>query len=312
MSQQPAVSIIMPAYNAQSTISASIQSVRAQTLKNWELIIVDDGSQDETAATACEIARQDDRICVIQRTNQGPSVARNVGADLARANVIAFLDADDLWAADRLTGMLIKFRDEPGAGVLFSRTRFIDAETLEPGTLTPFADQLSASDIMSENALCSTSNIVCLRRVFEETGGFTPGLNYAEDQDWLLRVALEGKWSIKGVDEEWFFYRSARESQSADLDAMRRGWFRMIEAAKKDFPEKAERAVKRALGPIHRQLARRALRMGQSSRAFEYLMIALRRDPLLLLRQPKRTGLTLIGTVLSFIPHPKLKELVAR
>ena len=165
---------------------------------------------------------------------------------------------------------------------------------------------------MSENALCSTSNIVCLKRVFEDTGGFTPDLNYAEDQDWLLRVALEGKWQIMGVDEEWFFYRSARESQSADLDAMRRGWFRMVEAAKIDFPEKTDRAIKRAFGPIHRQLARRALRMGQSSQALFYLMIALRRDPLLLLRHPKRTGLTLIGTLLSFIPHSKLKELVAR
>lgn len=312
MSQQPAVSIIMPAYNAQATIAASIQSVQAQTLKNWELIIVDDGSDDQTAEIASVIAQQDSRICVVQRPNRGPSIARNTGVDLAQAHVIAFLDADDLWAAERLTGMLIKFRDEPGAGVLFSRTRFIDADTLEPGTLTPFAQQLSASDIMSENALCSTSNIVCLKRVFEDTGGFTPGLNYAEDQDWLLRVALEGKWQIMGVDEEWFFYRSARESQSADLDAMRRGWFRMVEAAKIDFPEKTDRAIKRAFGPIHRQLARRALRMGQSSQALFYLMIALRRDPLLLLRQPKRTGLTLIGTLLSFIPHSKLKELVAR
>lgn len=312
MSQQPAVSIIMPAYNAQATIAASIQSVQAQTLKNWELIIVDDGSDDQTAQIASAIAQQDSRICIVQRPNRGPSIARNTGVDLARAHVIAFLDADDLWAAERLTGMLIKFRDEPGAGVLFSRTRFVDADTLEPGTLTPFSEQLSASDIMSENALCSTSNIVCLKRVFEDTGGFTPGLNYAEDQDWLLRVALEGKWQIMGVDEEWFFYRSARESQSADLDAMRRGWFRMVEAAKIDFPEKTERAIKRAFGPIHRQLARRALRMGQSSQALFYLMIALRRDPLLLLRQPKRTGLTLIGTLLSFIPHPKLKELVVR
>ena len=179
MSQQPAVSIIMPAYNAQATIAVSIQSVQAQTLKNWELIIVDDGSDDQTAEIASAIAQQDSRICVIQRPNRGPSIARNTGVDLAQAHVIAFLDADDLWAAERLTGMLIKFRDEPGAGVLFSRTRFVDANTLEPGTLTPFSQQLRASDIMSENALCSTSNIVCLKRVFEESGGLTPVLNYA-------------------------------------------------------------------------------------------------------------------------------------
>ncbi|MEL6956941.1 MAG: glycosyltransferase family 2 protein, partial [Pseudomonadota bacterium] len=163
-----------------------------------------------------------------------------------------------------------------------------------------------------ENAVCSTSNIVCRRAVFEETGGFADGLNHAEDQDWLLRVALQGRWQIRGIDAEWFFYRSSEASQSADLEAMRRGWAEMVSRAKQAFPEAAELAARRAHGPIHRQLARRALRMGQPAAAFRYLWIALSRDPLLLARQPKRTLLTLAGACLSLIPHPKLKELVAQ
>lgn len=231
MSQYPAVSIIMPAYNAAATIVASVQSVQAQTLKNWELIIVDDGSSDDTAEVALSLAKDDNRICVIQRCNRGPSAARNAGADLARGYVLAFLDADDFWAADRLSGMLKAFRDLPNAGVLFSRTRFLDAETLQPGTLTRYHDRLTASDLMAENALCSTSNIICFRSVFIESGGFKAGLHHAEDQDWLLRIALEDRWEIRGIDEEWFFYRSAPDSQSADLEAMRAGWHRMVETA---------------------------------------------------------------------------------
>jgi len=312
MSAQPAVSIIMPAYRAAQTLADSVRSVQDQTLPDWELIIVDDGSPDETASLASALAHKDERIRVIQQANAGPSAARNHGVRAAKSDVLAFLDADDFWAPERMDGMMAELVSNPRAGVLFSRTRFVDADTLKPGTLTPHNAFLTAADIMAENAVCSTSNIVCRRAVFEQTGGFADGLNHAEDQDWLLRVALQGRWQIRGIDAEWFFYRSSEASQSADLDAMRRGWAEMVARAKQDFPGAAKNAARRAHGPIHRQLARRALRMGQPVAAFSYLWIALSRDPLLLARQPKRTLLTLAGACLSLIPHPKLKELVAQ
>lgn len=312
MTSIPTVSIIMPAFNAASTIGESIESVKAQSLKDWELIIVDDGSSDRTAAVAQAYARADARICVIERCNRGPSVARNAGAELARGDVLAFLDADDLWAPERLHGLCVKLADTPRAGIVFSRTRFVDAVTGRSGTLTPFRASLSASDIMAENALCSTSNIVCRRRVFLDSGGFRAGLNFAEDQDWLLRIALEDAWQIVGVDEEWFFYRSDPNSQSGDLEAMRRGWFRLVETACREYPKNAPAIVRQAYGPIHRQLARRALRSRQPQSAIRYLFAGVRRDPALFIREPKRTILTLVGTLLFFIPIPKLKELVAR
>ncbi len=312
MTCMPAISVIMPAYNASQTIAASIESLKSQTLQNWELIVVDDGSSDDTSQIALALAQQDPRICVVQRPNSGPSIARNRGVDLARADVLAFLDADDFWAPERLLGMLSKFDQEPSLGVAFSRTRFIDAKTLKPGTLTPHIPLLTSADIMAENAVCSTSNIVCRKSVFMATGGFTAGLDYAEDQDWLLRVALEGNCEIAGVDAEWFFYRSSDDSQSANLQAMRNGWFQMVAAACLEYPEVAPAAACRAYGVSHRQLARRALRMGRPKTALHLLMSALRRDPGLLFRQPKRTGFTLVGALLSFIPNTKIKELVAK
>lgn len=312
MTLTPTVSIIMPAYNASATLAASVKSAQAQTLENWELIIIDDGSEDDTAEVALWLARSDPRICVLQRPNRGPSAARNAGASIARADILAFLDADDFWAPQRLAGMVKAFRILPKAGVLFSRTRFIDGETLKPGTLTPHHPYLGPTELMSENALCSTSNIVCRNDTFQAMGGFTAGLNYAEDQDWLLRVALDGKWHIIGLDHEWFFYRSAEQSQSADLNAMRDGWLRMVGRACLEFPEIAPTAARRAYGPIHRQLARRALRMAKPRLALNYLRLALQHDPMMLVRQPKRTGLTLFGSLLSLIPNQALKELVAR
>lgn len=312
MTRHPTVSIIMPAYCARDTIADSIRSVQAQTLSYWELIIIDDGSPDDTAQVAKGMADTDPRICVVQRCNRGPSIARNSGIDLARGPILAFLDADDSWAPERLAGMVDAFAQNPRAGVLFSRTRFVDAETLKPGTLTPFIATLSATDIACENALCSTSNIVCRSAVLDEIGGFRPGLNYAEDQDWLFRVALSGHWDIQGINEEWFFYRSSAGSQSGDLEAMRLGWSQMIEAAPEIHRDNAIKAASQAYGPIHRQLARRALRMGRPGAAANYLWMALRRDPMLLLREPKRTFLTIAGAALSFIPSSTLRELVAQ
>lgn len=312
MIPSPVISVIMPAYNASETIVASIRSLQAQSLQSWELIIIDDGSTDNTAERAQKIAAEDNRICLIQRPNSGPSIARNRGVELAKSDLIAFLDADDFWAPERLLGMLALFNSDPSVGVAFSRTRFIDAQTLKPGTLTPFIANLSASDLIAENAVCSTSNIICRKSVFTASGGFTPGLDYAEDQDWLLRITLSNTCRIVGVDAEWFFYRSSPESQSADLEAMRNGWFQMVGAACIDFPETTPSAARRAYGPYHRQLARRAIRMGDAAAGLKYILHALRHDPLLILRQPLRTSLTLVGSLLNFIPNAKIKELVAR
>ena len=312
MTPKPTVSIIMPAYNASATLTASVRSAQAQSLQDWELIIVDDGSTDDTAEVARWLARSDPRICVLQRSNQGPSAARNCAASVARADILAFLDADDFWAPERLSTMVKAFRVLPKAGVLFSRTRFVDTDTLKPGTLTPHRSRLRPADLMSENALCSTSNIVCRNDTFQATGGFTTGLNYAEDQDWLLRVALDNRWHIVGLDQELFFYRSSGQSQSADLNAMRDGWLRMVGRACLNFPDTAPAAARRAYGPIHRQLARRALRMARPRLALNYMTLALQHDPMMLVRQPRRTGLTLAGALLSLIPNQALKELVAR
>ncbi|MCI4643608.1 MAG: glycosyltransferase [Hyphomonadaceae bacterium] len=302
----------MPAYRAVSTLRQSVESVRAQTLADWELIIIDDGSPDETAACATQLAQEDSRIRVIRQRNAGPSAARNRGVRLARGDILAFLDADDLWSPERLAGMVAFLRAHPATGVAFSRTRFFDANTGASGTLTPHVAMLSAADLLAENKVCSTSNLVCRAQVFRQCGGFEHGLHFAEDQDWLVRVALDGRWQIQGVDAEWFFYRSSPDSLSADLGAMRRGWGELVKRASATHPLAAERAARAAYGPFHRYLARRALRLRQPLRALSLLSTALRRDPGLILREPKRTLFTVLGACIALAPVPALKELVAK
>ena len=101
--EKPLVSVIMPAYNSEKYIGKSIESVLAQDYEKFELIIVDDGSQDGTKRIAEQYAKSDVRIKLLEQANQGVSVARNKGLDTATGEYVAFLDSDDLWDADNLS-----------------------------------------------------------------------------------------------------------------------------------------------------------------------------------------------------------------
>ena len=133
MSYHPSVSVVMPTYNAAETLYASVLSVQAQTCRAWELILVDDGSTDGTLEVARELEAKDHRIRVVSQANAGPAAARNTGIALARARIIAFLDADDLWHRHRLAACLHHFGTNPQAGIVFTRVNFV-----EPGGLSQF------------------------------------------------------------------------------------------------------------------------------------------------------------------------------
>lgn len=114
MASQELVSIIMPTYKCGRFIAESIKSVQAQTYKNWELIIVDDCSNDGTVATVSELKKEDDRISLYQNsTNSGAAVTRNIALRNAKGRWIAFLDSDDLWEPSKLEKQ-IKFMEENG------------------------------------------------------------------------------------------------------------------------------------------------------------------------------------------------------
>lgn len=104
--QYDIVSIIMPCYNGEKYIEETIGSVLAQTYKNWELIVIDDGSKDASAQIVKELAKKDSRIKLLQQSNAGSAAARNNGIRNAKGRYIALLDSDDLWHCNFLSEQL--------------------------------------------------------------------------------------------------------------------------------------------------------------------------------------------------------------
>src|ERR1700749_83796 len=103
---QDLVSVIMPAYNSGRYLAESVRSVQAQTFGGWELVVVDDGSTDDTGEVARRLAEADARVRYVRRPNGGQAAARNTGLAEARGRLVAFLDADDLWLPEKLEAQM--------------------------------------------------------------------------------------------------------------------------------------------------------------------------------------------------------------
>ena len=193
----PLVSVVIPAYNHEHLISATLESVFSQTLADFELIVVDDGSQDQTAAVVASF--KDDRLKLVRQENRGTAAAVNRGLELSRGSYIAILNSDDIFLPKRLALLLSLLREKPEAMLAFSRVSLIDAEgnpfaAGEPETLwlkEAEADYHKSGDLLlsllRDNFLCTSSNFFFRRCLLAEIGYFRD-LRYVNDLDFLLRA----------------------------------------------------------------------------------------------------------------------------
>ena len=130
----PLVSVIIPTYNANNYIETTLNSVRSQTYKNIEVIVIDDGSQDQTAEIVRSVAQQDGRIILLQQPNSGVAAARNFGIQKAQGELIAPIDADDIWYPENLEKQLQYFlQAEPSVGLVYGWSVDIDKSGLPTG-----------------------------------------------------------------------------------------------------------------------------------------------------------------------------------
>jgi len=182
----PLISIIIPCYNHSRFLRDSIVSARAQTYRPVEVIVVDDGSTDNTSQIAADYP---DVRCLRQR-NQGPSAARNTGLQASRGRYVVFLDADDRLLPTALEVGLGSLKDHPSCAFVFGHCRLIGEDGSDlPTRNQPYIEKEHYLALLGENFIWTPGSVIYRRETFNTVGGFDPAVNAAADYELYLRIA---------------------------------------------------------------------------------------------------------------------------
>ena len=205
----PLVTVITPAYNVGKYVSEAIDSVTGQTFQDFEYLVIDDGSGDDTAAIAAEHARRDRRIRLIRAAHRGHSAARNTGLSEASGRYIAFLDGDDRWHPKFLDRQVALLESLPSTvGGVFCRSRVI----LENGTFAFLQWQRAGGYdfdrfLIKNNPSRNGSSLLLRKSCFDEVGVFDEDLPSAADLDMWLRIADKSQspvlWGSRHFLVDW-------------------------------------------------------------------------------------------------------------
>lgn len=231
-SSLPEVSVVMAARDAERTLRESVESLLAQTYPQWELIIVDDGSSDDTATVAQRLCAQDGRIRYLFQEHAGASQARNRGLTQARGEWLLFLDSDDTVAPEYLEVMLAAAREQIADVVVCGYARIVGPD----GAAFECPRQPISRDGCAEVAAKAHFPLhaaIARREVIERVGGFEPSLEACEDWDLWLKVAGHGA-AFATVPRCLALYRNSPQSLSKSFEKMMRGAHEVLGRQKRE------------------------------------------------------------------------------
>jgi glycosyltransferase involved in cell wall biosynthesis len=224
------VSVVVPLYNHAAYIGAAIASILAQGSVVQEVIVIDDGSTDDSAAVMAELARQDRRILFERQANQGAHAALNAGLARCTGDMLTILNSDDCYRPGRLAVLAAALDADPGAGIAASGLDFMDGQgkpIANPWYQEALAFHQAGADLavalLNGNFLMTTSNIMLRRAAWDAVGPFA-ALRYVHDLDWLLRALALGQRIVR-LDQDLLRYRiHGANTISEDHGAVRAEW----------------------------------------------------------------------------------------
>ena len=260
---KPRVSIVLPVYNAERTLAATLDSVWAQTFGDFELLVVNDGSTDGTGALLA--GQSDPRLQVIDGRHGGASASRNRGVAQARGELVAFLDGDDLWTADKLARQVAALAATPEAALVYSWTDLID----ESGRVIQRGSHVVANGrvyplLASRNFLDCGSTPLVRRSALLAAGPFDESLQGGEDWDIWLRLAAEHAFVC--VPAVQVHYRVHGSSAVSKVEQQVRDVRIVIARAVARLPASAEREriERTATANLYKYVAVRLARTGST------------------------------------------------
>ncbi|MEM7726657.1 MAG: glycosyltransferase [Cyanobacteria bacterium P01_A01_bin.45] len=231
ISNNPIISVIIPAFNSEKTIKKTINSVLKQSFKNWELIIIDDDSEDSTVDIISQF--NDNRIKLFSYEHGGGNISRNRGFSHANGEFVSFLDSDDIWTSDKLFKQLKALQKNPDAAVVYSWTNYIDENDnfLVSGTHNSFNGDVY-EELLISNFLENGSNPLIRRTAFIDVNGFDESLKAGQDWDMWLRLAA--KYNFVAVESTQILYRVNSNSVSSNLARQEKACLQVLKKAYKN------------------------------------------------------------------------------
>src|SRR5688572_7246314 len=259
----PTVSVIIPAYNYGRYLESSVKSALAQTYPISEIIVVDDGSTDETESVVSGFG---DQVRYIRLDHTGVSAARNRGVAESTGELLAFLDADDIWLPEKIAKQVARFSD-PEIGLVYCGMQEFDSASGEPLDL-----QLNGAEgwvahqhVLFEGEIIDAggSAIMVSREAFDNVGGFDTCLRNGEDWEFCFRIAQ--RYKVGYVREALVDYRIHIANVTKDVAEMERSMLIALGKIFKTDDESLRRVRRRSYGNIHKVLAGSFLYSGDYS-----------------------------------------------
>ena len=275
--QPPLVSVIVPAYDAERYLAAALESALAQTFRDLEVIVVDDGSRDGTRGVADRFAARDARVRVLSQANGGVSRARNHAIAEARGRFIAPLDADDIWDPSKIERQ-VRRAQEAGddTGLVYSWWVWMDDRAAALDASPRWRVEGNAADALLQiNFIGCASIPLFSRRVLVEAGGYDETLGQGcDDWDATLRVAERTRVAV--VPAVLVGYRRRPDSLSADTDQMRRSYEALLTRVRRRRPALDPAVVRRSVDQFSLYLASVSFRSGAYLKAVRWGVRSLR------------------------------------
>jgi glycosyltransferase involved in cell wall biosynthesis len=230
----PLVSVVIPVFNGERFLREAVQSVLDQQYSPLEIVVVDDGSTDNTAIVARDLPEP---VRYLHQTNQGPAAARNRGIEQAQGSLIAFADADDLWPAGKLESQLPLLIKDPQIDIVLGRIQQVILSEAHEFGETAFSVNLGSA--------------VIRKSVFERIGLFDETMRYSEDVDWFMRARESGA-AIVTIDAVTLLYRQHEQNMTRGKSTAE---LNVLKALKKSLDRRRERTGSAAALPNFRSTA---------------------------------------------------------
>ncbi|BAY49263.1 family 2 glycosyl transferase [Scytonema sp. HK-05] len=287
----PLVSVIIPAYNAEKFIAATLESVLSQSYKKIEVVIVDDGSGDRTVEIVQEFAAKDNRVILFQQSNSGVAAARNLAIQKSKGEYIAPIDADDIWYPEKIEKQVqCMFQASPSVGLVYTWTAHINEEGLPTGTYHRCnleGNVLTA--IFCEEPIGNASVPLIRRSYLEKVGLYDTNLKEQdaqglEDFDIYLRIAEHYEFRV--IPEVLVGYRQVFGSMSRNTLTMAKSYNLVVENIRLRHPEISTDIYNRHRSEMYYWFAFMSKQSGDHWRTLSWLIKALLLAPKNLLRRP--------------------------